>query len=66
MDTHRVRVYPRETASRKAKDLFNYHMRRDPNMWITERLDKWAVRNPTTGIGFWVHPTNDPDWIVKR
>tara|TARA_B100000214_G_scaffold348297_1_gene300270 strand:+ start:135 stop:335 length:201 start_codon:yes stop_codon:yes gene_type:complete len=66
MDTHRVRVYPRETASRKAKDLFKYHMRRDPNMWITERLDKWAVRNPTTGIGFWVHPTNDPDWIVKR
>ena len=66
MDTHRVRVYPRETASRKAKDLFKYHMRRDPNMWITERLDKWAVRNPTTGIGFWVHPTNHPDWIVKR
>ena len=66
MDTHRVRVYPRETASRKAKDLFKYHMRRDPNMWITERLDKWAVRNPPTGIGFWVHPTNDPDWIVKR
>ncbi|AGN12111.1 hypothetical protein PRAG_00174 [Prochlorococcus phage P-SSM3] len=66
MDTHRIRVYPRETASRKAKDLFKYHMRRDPNMWITERLDKWAVRNPTTGIGFWVHPTNDPDWIVKR
>jgi len=66
MDTHRVRVYPRETASRKAKDLFKYHMRRDPNMWITERLDKWAVRNPTTGIAFWVHPTNDPDWIVKR
>ena len=66
MDTHRVRVYPRETASRKAKDLFKYHMRRDPNMWISERLDKWAVRNPTTGIGFWVHPTNDPDWIVKR
>ena len=66
MDTHRVRVYPRETASRKAKDLFKYHMRRDPNMWITERLDKWAVRKPTTGIGFWVHPTNDPDWIVKR
>ena len=66
MDTHRVRVYPREKASRKAKDLFKYHMRRDPNMWITERLDKWAVRNPTTGIGFWVHPTNDPDWIVER
>tara|TARA_B100000941_G_scaffold271159_1_gene229680 strand:+ start:449 stop:649 length:201 start_codon:yes stop_codon:yes gene_type:complete len=66
MDTHRVRVYPRETASRKAKDLFKYHMRRDPYMYITERLDKWAVRNPTTGIGFWVHPTNDPDWIVKR
>ena len=66
MDTHRIRVYPRETASRKAKDLFKYHMRKDPNMWITERLDKWAVRNPTTGIGFWVHPTNDPDWIVKR
>ena len=66
MDTHRVRVYPRETASRKAKDLFKYHMRKDPNMWITERLDKWSVRNPTTGIGFWVHPTNDPDWIVKR
>ena len=66
MDTHRFRVYQRETASRKAKDLFKYHMRRDPNMWITERLDKWAVRNPTTGIGFWVHPTNDPDWIVKR
>ena len=41
-------------------------MRKDPNMWITERLDKWSVRNPTTGIGFWVHPTNDPDWIVKR
>jgi|TARA_A100001388_G_C28709687_1_gene470532 hypothetical protein len=66
MDTHRIRVYPRETASRKAKDLFKYHMRKDPNMWITERLDKWSVRNPTTGIGFWVHPTNDPDWIVKR
>ena len=65
MDTHRIR-YPRETASRKAKDLFKYHMRKDPNMWITERLDKWSVRNPTTGIGFWVHPTNDPDWIVKR
>ena len=66
MDTHRIRVYPRETASRKAKDLFKYHMRKDPNMWITERLDKWSVRNPTTGIGFWVHPTNDPDWRVKR
>lgn len=66
MDTHRVRVYPRETASRKAKDLFRYHMRRDPTMFITERLDKWAVRNPSTGIGFWVHPTNDPDWIVER
>ena len=66
MDTHRISVYPRETASRKAKDLFKYHMRKDPNMWITERLDKWSVRNPTTGIGFWVHPTNDPDWIVKR
>ena len=66
MDTHRIRVYPRETASRKANDLFKYHMRKDPNMWITERLDKWSVRNPTTGIGFWVHPTNDPDWIVKR
>ena len=50
----------------EAKDLFKYHMRKDPNMWITERLDKWSVRNPTTGIGFWVHPTNDPDWIVKR
>ena len=41
-------------------------MRRDPYMYITERLDKWAVRNPNTGIEFWVHPTNDPDWIVKR
>ena len=41
-------------------------MRRDPYMYITERLDKWAVRNPNTGIEFWVHPTDDPDWEVKR
>ena len=46
--------------------MFVYHMRRDPNMWIAERQDKWKIRNPTTGIEFWVHPTNDPEWRVER
>jgi len=41
-------------------------MKRDPHMWITERLDKWCVRNPSNGIEFWVHPTNDPEWRVER
>ena len=46
--------------------MFVYHMRRDPNMWVAERLDKWKIRNPSTGIEFWVHPTNDPEWRVER
>ena len=63
MQPFRIRLYPK---TKKAKQFFTYHMRRDPHMWITERLDKWCVRNPSNGIEFWVHPTNDPEWRVER
>ena len=63
MQSGRIRVYPK---TRKAREMFVYHMRRDPNMWIAERQDKWKIRNHTTGIEFWVHPTNDPEWRVER
>ena len=63
MQSGRIRIYPK---TRAAREMFVYHMRRDPYMYVTERLDRWKIRNPSTGIGFWVHPTNDPDWEVKR
>ena len=63
MQSGRIRIYPK---TRAAREMFVYHMRRDPNMWVSERLDKWKIRNPSTGIEFWGHPTNDPEWRVER
>ena len=63
MQSGRIRIYPK---TRAAREMFVYHMRRDPYMYVTERLDRWKIRNPTTGIEFWVHPTNDPEWRVER
>ena len=63
MQSGRIRIYPK---TRAAREMFVYLMRRDPNMWVSERLDKWKIRNPSTGIEFWVHPTNDPEWRVER
>ena len=63
MQSGRIRIYPK---TRAAREMFVYHMRRDPYMYVTERLDRWEIRNPSTGIEFWVHPTNDPEWRVER
>ena len=63
MQSGRIRIYPK---TRAAREMFVYHMRRAPYMYVAERLDRWKIRNPSTGIEFWVHPTNDPEWRVER
>ena len=63
MQSGRIRIYPK---TRAAREMFVYHMRRDPYMYVAERLDRWKIRNPSTGIEFWVHPTNAPEWRVER
>lgn len=60
----RVRIKPK---SKKAKNLFRFHLRNDPFMYVTDRLDKWNLFNPTTGISLYVDPKDDPDWeIIKK
>jgi len=57
----RVKVKPK---SRAANEIFTYHLKRRPHMFVDERHDKWRLACPTTGISFWVDPKNDPDWEV--
>lgn len=58
----RVKLIPK---TRYAREFLRYQMR-SPYMECDERKDKWHLGNPTTGINFWVHPTNDPNWEIKR
>ena len=51
MNTHRVRVVPRE-GNREARDFFTYHMKRDGYMYCDERLHQWHLHQPNTGISF--------------
>ena len=63
MNTHRVRVVPRE-GNREAREFFTYHMKRDGYMYCDERLHQWLLHQPNTGISFWVDPKDDPMWEV--
>jgi len=55
----RVRVNPK---SRKAKEIFTYHLKRNHFMFVDEKRHKWKIACPTTGISFWVDPENDEHW----
>lgn len=55
----RVKVKPK---SREAKDIFTYHLKRRPYMFVDEKRKEWKLSCPTTGIQFWVKPENDPHW----
>ena len=57
----RVRVKPK---SRQAEEIFTYHLKRNPIMYVDERRHKWRLACPTTGISFWVDPKNDEHWEV--
>ena len=49
MNTHRVRVVPRE-GNREAREFFTYHMKRDGYMYCDERLHQWHLHQPNSGI----------------
>ncbi|ADO99501.1 hypothetical protein Syn19_056 [Synechococcus phage Syn19] len=51
--------------SRKANKILTYDMKRDPYAYVTDRKDKWNIFHPNSGMQFWIHPKNDPDWEIK-
>ena len=51
--------------SRMAKKIFTYDLRRDHYAYVTDRKDKWNVFHHNSGMQFWIHPKNDPDWEIK-
>ena len=55
----RVKVKPK---TRQAREIFVYHLKRRPYMFVDDKKDKWKLGCPTTGVEFWAHPTNDPHW----
>ncbi len=61
----RVRLEPRK-ESREACEMFQYHLKKDGFVHVTERLERWYVFHPNMNQGWWVHPTDDPNWIVHR
>ena len=46
--------------------MFQYHLKKDGFVHVTERLERWYVFHPNMNQGWWVHPTDDPNWIVHR